>query len=63
VIGEHLVGPLAGQQLVNLRAIQGVNPFELEYVPNLVVFYLNQNDLANETLDQLSPSSMRVTKN
>ncbi|UNI17925.1 hypothetical protein JDV02_004232 [Purpureocillium takamizusanense] len=30
VTGEHTAGPLRGQFLVNVRAIQGVNPFELE---------------------------------
>ncbi|AEO68135.1 uncharacterized protein THITE_2051078, partial [Thermothielavioides terrestris NRRL 8126] len=30
VLGEHVVGPLEGQMLVNVRAVQGVNPFELE---------------------------------
>jgi len=30
VTGEHIVGPLQGQFLVNVRAIQGVNPFKLE---------------------------------
>ncbi|SPQ24620.1 99cc0578-e913-427d-8dd1-33c8b3f9c4d3 [Thermothielavioides terrestris] len=30
VLGEHVVGPLKGQMLVNVRTVQGVNPFELE---------------------------------
>lgn len=29
VLGEHLTGSLRGQPLVNIRAIQGVNPFKL----------------------------------
>ncbi|KAK3387937.1 hypothetical protein B0H63DRAFT_167086 [Podospora didyma] len=30
VLGEHLDGPLRGQKLVNIRTIQGINPFQLE---------------------------------
>ncbi|KAJ6437719.1 glutathione-dependent formaldehyde-activating enzyme [Purpureocillium lavendulum] len=30
VTGEHIAGPLSGEMLVNVRAIQGVNPFKLE---------------------------------
>ncbi|KAK3373080.1 glutathione-dependent formaldehyde-activating enzyme [Lasiosphaeria ovina] len=30
VVGEHLDGPLRGHLLVNIRALQGVNPFSLE---------------------------------
>ena len=31
VSGEHTTGPLSGQTLVNVRAIQGLNPFIIEY--------------------------------
>ncbi|KAK7996684.1 sphingolipid long chain base-responsive protein [Apiospora arundinis] len=30
VVGEHRTGPLEGKFLVNVRAIQGVNPFRIE---------------------------------
>ncbi|XP_044716974.1 glutathione-dependent formaldehyde-activating gfa [Hirsutella rhossiliensis] len=30
VLGQHLVGPTRGQTMVNIRAIQGVNPFQIE---------------------------------
>ncbi|KAK3356729.1 Mss4-like protein [Lasiosphaeria hispida] len=30
VLGEHTLGPLLGRLLVNLRAVQGLNPFHLE---------------------------------
>ncbi|KAJ9137211.1 Glutathione-dependent formaldehyde-activating enzyme [Coniochaeta hoffmannii] len=33
VTGKHLVGPLQGQLLVNVRAIQGINPFKLKLTP------------------------------
>ncbi|KAK7957972.1 hypothetical protein PG988_012820 [Apiospora saccharicola] len=32
VVGEHRAGTLKGIFLVNVRAIQGVNPFDIEYV-------------------------------
>ncbi|KAK8867605.1 glutathione-dependent formaldehyde-activating enzyme [Apiospora arundinis] len=31
VVGKHRKGPLEGKFLVNVRAIQGVNPFRIEY--------------------------------
>ncbi|PKS04917.1 hypothetical protein jhhlp_008282 [Lomentospora prolificans] len=30
IIGEHRVGPLQGKTVLNIRSIQGVNPFKLE---------------------------------
>ncbi|KAK0387227.1 hypothetical protein NLU13_5540 [Sarocladium strictum] len=30
ITGEHVSGPMAGRLAVNLRAVQGLNPFELE---------------------------------
>jgi hypothetical protein len=33
VTGTHLVGPLQGQPLVNIRTLQGVNPFSVKYTP------------------------------
>ncbi|KAF3762730.1 hypothetical protein M406DRAFT_264248 [Cryphonectria parasitica EP155] len=38
VVGEHLTGPLSGQLAVNVRAIQGVNPFKIQY-DNLFPFH------------------------
>jgi len=31
VVGEHLTGPLTRQFVVNVRTLQGVNPFAIEY--------------------------------
>ncbi|KAF4505953.1 hypothetical protein G6O67_007848 [Ophiocordyceps sinensis] len=30
VLGQHLYGPMRGQKMVNVRALQGVNPFQLD---------------------------------
>ncbi|KAK0710673.1 Mss4-like protein [Lasiosphaeris hirsuta] len=36
VLGEHTSGPLSGHVLVNLRAVQGLNPFHLEQSAKVV---------------------------
>ncbi|PSR79793.1 glutathione-dependent formaldehyde-activating enzyme [Coniella lustricola] len=33
VLGEHQTGPLKGQLAVNVRAIQGLNPFQIDLEP------------------------------
>ena len=30
--GEHLEGPLKGKIAVNIRALRGIDPFDIEYV-------------------------------